>query len=208
MDLCSGGTGPIVLIQRELEESGQPVTVRITDKFPNYDALRKITLESGGKLEAVFEPVDATAVPAGLLGFRTLFNAFHHFPPDVARRIISDACRVGQPIGIFEMTERSVPKVLISFFASFISVFFFMPLMRPRRVSWWLCTYLVPVIPFVTGWDGLVSHLRAYTREELLALTGSQAGNRYDWEIGTVTVPNGMLDITYLIGIPSTAAQA
>lgn len=203
VDLCSGASGPMVLVQRELEASGQPVTVKITDKFPNREALRKVTEASGGKIEAVFESVDATAVSPDIFGFRTLFNAFHHFPPETARRILGDSCKLGQPIGIFEMTERSVHKVAISFFASAISVLFLMPYMRPRRVSWWLCTYFVPIIPVIVGWDGLVSHLRAYTTEELLALTPGQNGKEYDWEAGQVTVPSGMLDITYLIGIPN-----
>lgn len=30
-------------------------------------------------------------------------------------------------------------------------------------------TYFLPVIPFIVAWDGWVSHLRAYTPDELVA---------------------------------------
>ncbi len=52
------------------------------------------------------EPVDATAVPAELGGFRTLLGAFHHFPPDVARSILADAAQKRRGLAVLEYTER------------------------------------------------------------------------------------------------------
>ena len=44
-------------------------------------------------------------MPDELGGFRTLFNAFHHFPPERARAILEDAVHKGQGIGVFEFTR-------------------------------------------------------------------------------------------------------
>jgi hypothetical protein len=41
-------------------------------------------------------------------GFRTLFNAFHHFQPADAIAVLRDAARAGQPIGVFEIPDRSL----------------------------------------------------------------------------------------------------
>jgi len=53
------------------------------------------------------EPVDVTGVPDELVGFRTLFSAFHHFRPEQARAILGDAVRKHQGIAIFEGTYHS-----------------------------------------------------------------------------------------------------
>ena len=47
------------------------------------------------------------------------------------------------------------------------------PLARPFRLSRVALSYGAPLIPALFAWDGTVSALRAYTPEELLALTRS-----------------------------------
>jgi hypothetical protein len=56
------------------------------------------------------------------------------------------------------------------------------PRMRPFRWSRLLLTYLIPVIPLVVLWDGMVSCFRTRTPEELLALTSDFP--QYDWQAG------------------------
>ena len=53
------------------------------------------------------------------------------------------------------------------------------PRMRPFRWSRLLLTYLLPLIPLVVLWDGLVSCCRTRTPQELLALTKDFP--QYDW---------------------------
>jgi len=105
-------------------------------------------------------------------GFRTLFTAFHHFTPEQARGILADAMEQGQGIGIFEYTDRnflvwappsSGPLPALDHHAAPAAVSF-------RGLLW---TYLLPVIPLVAVWDGLVSCLRTYSPDELKVLTAS-----------------------------------
>jgi len=173
VDLCSGSSGPAI----------PDIPVILTDKF--------------GPIK-----VDARRVPAELTGMRTLFNSFHHFRPEEARRILEDACMCGQPIGVFEITSREWPKVLLSFPASFIGVYLLIWRMRPIRASWWILTWVIPVIPLVVGWDGLISHLRAYTRSEIEEMTCGLGGKGWTWEQGRVEAPRGGVRINYAIGRP------
>ena len=76
------------------------------------------------------------------------------------------------------------------------------PRMRPFRWSRLLLTYLLPVIPLVVLWDGLVSCLRTRTPEELLALTSSFP--HYDWQAGYARGQGTWLASVYLIGRPKT----
>lgn len=109
IDLCSGGTGPLLSLQKLLRTAhSQPLKVLLTDKYPNLPAFRRAAEASGGTVSFVDESVDATEVPEELAGFRTLFGSFHHFQPGVAREILRDVALKKQGIGVFEYTERNI----------------------------------------------------------------------------------------------------
>lgn len=195
VDLCAGASGPLLEIQRRLQQEGLQVQITLTDKFPNREAFERLKSEH---IDCVLESVDALDVPPSLMGFRTLFASFHHFPPDQARKLLEDAVRKNQGIGIFEFTERSwhtCAGLLLSPLAVWIAT----PFIRPfhwQRILW---TYLLPVIPVFIMWDGIVSNLRTYTPKELLELCESLP--EYRWEAGKAwTWP--VHRITYLIGLP------
>jgi hypothetical protein len=67
IDLCSGGGGPWLSLGRELEREG--LRIRLTDKFPNLPAFKRLEGASEG-IGYCSQPVDATDVPAELEGFR------------------------------------------------------------------------------------------------------------------------------------------
>lgn len=201
VDLCSGGGGPAATIADELAKRGRKVTVTLTDLYPNVPAFEHAARGSGGAVEGRAEPVDATAVPAELTGFRTMFNAFHHFPPEQARKILADAVARRQPIGVFEVVSREAPMLLGLLLAP-ITVTLSMPMWRPFRWPWVLWTWLVPAMqPFVL-WDGVVSWLRIYSVEELKVLVAQIDAPDWVWDIGTVKLGNAPLHGTYLVGYP------
>lgn len=187
VDLCSGSGGPWHSLRKALWRNHQYLPkVTLTDKFPTGDAIA----------------VCATDVPAELKGFRTLFNSFHHFRPEEAQAILCDAYKKQQPIAIFEFTERVPAKLAFCAITSFISVFPALFLMKARP-TWWLFTWLLPVIPIVVAWDALVSHLRSYSAGELLEMT-KEIGSGYAWEASKLRAPRGF-DVTCLIGCPQAA---
>jgi hypothetical protein len=207
VDLCSGSGGPVLLVQKALETRGISIPVLLTDKFPDTESMSALKRQGGEKVVPCFQSVDATSVPEDLTGFRTLFNSFHHFAPDAARGILEDARRNRQPVGIFEMTERTIPKLLLCFPASFFSVFPLIFRMRPHRWLWWFCTWVVPIIPLTVAWDGFVSHLRSYTRTEILLLIRGLSDDTWRWDMGKVRAPRGAIDVTFLIGVPVSPAD-
>jgi len=80
------------------------------------------------------------------------------------------------------------------------------PFIRPFRWSRLLWTYLIPLVPMVTLFDGLVSCLRTYSIEELRDLAARLDANDYLWDIGTVKSTSSPIPITYLIGVPNENA--
>ena len=202
VDLGAGGGCTALGLKPALDEAlGAPVTVVLTDKYPNLNAFAAVAARFPGEVEVVTESVDATSVPATLDGFRTLFTSFHHFEPQRARAILANAARSGRGIGVFEYTERrpllwTLPLILIPALIWCVT-----PFMRPltwRRVLW---TYLLPVVPLVAVLDGVVSVLRSYSPDELLRMVEGLDLDGYSWRVGRAR-SLAVSRVTYLIGLP------
>jgi len=205
VDLCAGGGGPTPAVIEALSKRGLNVDVTLTDLHPNLTAFRQMQAESGGKVRFSETPVDATAVPAELTGVRTVFNAFHHFPPALAKQILSAARRDRQPIVVVELVGRTVPMA-VGIVGAPISELFVTPFLRPLHWTSILFTYLVPVLPLVTWHDGVVSCLRVYSPTELEALVKDEQSP--DWKWSTRTVPlAGPAYATILIGEPVAVSR-
>jgi hypothetical protein len=141
-----------------------------------------------------------------LQGFRTLFTCFHHFRPDTAREILADAVRQRHGIGVFEATERRLSAILGMLLTPLV-VLLVTPAIRPFRWSRLFWTYLVPLVPLIVLFDGIVSCLRTYTPEELRSMVRDLGETEYEWEIGREPVPHSPSGVTYLIGWPHSAGQ-
>jgi hypothetical protein len=146
--------------------------------------------------------VDVAAVPADLLGFRTLFTSFHHFRPEQAKNILRDAVAHRQPIGIFEFTSRK-PKALMLMLLSPLAVWFMTPRAQNASLLKWVFTYPLPIIPLVVTIDGIISCLRTYSVNELkkMADAATEQASGYVWLAGEEQ--GSPFPITYLIGYPS-----
>ena len=203
LDLCSGSGGPWLTLLPELAKTG-PVDVLLTDLYPNADADETVRGRSGGRLRMHPSAVDATNVPPALDGVRTMFNAFHHFPPDRARAILADAVTKRRAIAIFEgASSRALAPVAMPIQLPAIALL--TPLVRPFRWSRLALTYLVPLIPLLVLFDGTMSFLRLYTEEERRELvSGVQGHEQFRWDIGSTKVRGTPFRIGHLVGVPRT----
>jgi len=208
VDLCSGGGGPWAELSRKLQSRhlpGDPPALRIwlTDKYPNFDAFQRVAAGSENHIAYYPGSVDAMAVPVELKGFRTMFTSFHHFSLEEARAILQNAVDAGEGIGIFEIIRRA-PSTIFLIVAWVLMLVVCTPWIRRFRWSRLLWTYLVPIIPLVLLFDGVVSCLRTYRPEELREIVGKLEASDYRWQIGEQL--SGRTPITYLIGCPPTSA--
>ncbi|KAI1436202.1 hypothetical protein GGR50DRAFT_652160 [Xylaria sp. CBS 124048] len=220
IDFCAGAGGPTPQIEKSLNwdlssqsSSSSPDGVKfvLTDLHPHVESWKQAASKSA-HLTYVPMPVDAAAAPPDLIeknkadgkGVFRLFNlAFHHFQDDLARAMLKNTVETSDGFGIFELQSRT--------FSSFVScslfgVFIF--LIAPF-LYWWspqvlFFIYIVPVVPFVLVFDGLVSSLRTRTADEVeLLLRTCGAADTSDWVVrsGSETFlwPSGHL--TWVIGI-------
>ena len=203
VDLCAGAGGPVDRLRMDLEAQGLAVHFTLTDRYPNISAFERAAHASGGHVTYVTDSVDARNVPDELRGVRTLFNAFHHFNPRDAVAVLRNAARARQPIGVFELPERSVVTLVPVVTITPLMVALATPFIRPFRWRRLLWTYVVPVVPLTCWWDGTVSMLRAYTVSELHQLANEVGVDEFSWRAGQVPVGSTPGKLTYLIGWPS-----
>ncbi|OTB11132.1 hypothetical protein K445DRAFT_322319 [Daldinia sp. EC12] len=167
----------------------------LTDLHPHVESWDAASKKSD-RLSYVARPVDAANAPADLLqryagksnggsgkGIFRLFNlAFHHFDDELARAILKNTVETSDGLGIFELQDRT-PTGLLTCFAFGFFIFLIAPLLywwSPMRLFW---VYVIPVVPFVLVFDGLISCLRTRTADEVEALLRTCGANSDGWEV-------------------------
>lgn len=206
VDLCSGGTGPWLRLQEHFKQAGWIVTIKLTDKYPLPEAVQKWSRAAIDGIEYLAEPVDALKVPDSLPGMRTLFEGFHHFRFTQARSILQDACQNKAAIGIFEASLKPALApflLLVAPLMTLLGYLFVTPFIKPRTLARFFWTYLIPIVPLATCWDGVISLLRVYSPQELQELTEQLQCAQYIWEIGQASTGTPLFEFTYLIGYPA-----
>ncbi len=207
LDLCSGSGEPVSIIIDALEEKELAVPEFIlSDLFPKKEAMLHIASRHPGRIRVIQEPVDATRVPEKIShDGRTFFSSFHHFRPSDALMILKDCIQKKKAVFIMEPFTRD--------FLTFVPIFklgkesyMANPFKTKQdRVLKFLFTFLLPILPVMGIWDGLVSVLRTYTERELTDLA-LEASTNYYWEYrGIPFSDNGLISVFW--GAPQKVNQ-
>lgn len=201
VDLASGGGGGILWINNALKKKFPDLKILLTDYYPNLQAF-EYTRNRTSNIEYIETPIDARDVPKELRGLRTQLLSFHHFTPVDATKILQNAVDTNNAIFIAEAQERTIAS-LLPMLISPIMVLITTPFIRPFKLKRILFTYIIPIIPLVVWWDGIISLLRTYSIKEMQQLINDLDNkNDYDWEIGKAR--SGPAVILYLLGTEKT----
>ncbi|MEX8548771.1 MAG: hypothetical protein V5804_14335 [Mucilaginibacter sp.] len=202
VDLGSGGGGPVLQVRQNLNLQNKQVAFILTDKFPNLDAWRYLRENTNQQIDFYPTSVDAENVPETLHGIRTLFSTAHHFRPAQIKAILQASVNQKQAICLFDGGDKNWFFLLGSLIVHPVVFFFCTPFLRPFKISRLVFTYLIPLIPLSTIWDGCVSLLRLYQPQEFLQLAQSIPTKTYTWKAGK-TKNNLGVHVAYLIGYPN-----
>jgi len=204
LDLCAGAGGPAVTLSHEAERLGlAPPRFLLTDLFPRVPLWTRAKQRRPSNIDFVPDSVDATCIPPSLSEgrARTIINAFHHFPPDLAQAILRDAVDNQAPLFISESFERD-PRGALPLIPIGIPSLLATPLLSPRdqmaKAAW---TWLTPIALAAGAWDAIVSTLRIYSEEDLRKLVAPFGGS-YQWTYGTYDYPFGGRGC-YFQGLPA-----
>jgi hypothetical protein len=125
--------------------------------------------------------------------------------PDAAKAILKDAFDRRRAICIFESGSSAKLLTAGMMVGVPVAVLALMPFARPFRWAYLLFTYLIPLVPLILLWDGMVSILRIYSPEQMKKLTEDLQAPDYAWEIGRIqlrAIPR--VGLPYLIGRPQS----
>lgn len=183
LDLCSGSGEPVSILLDALARTGTKAPrFVLSDLFPNVATMAGVASRHPGQVEVVGAPVDATDVPARVdRPARTVISAFHHFPPDLARRILADCVQKRRAVFVLEALRGDL-RSLLSILPAMTAAMLVNPLVARRdRLKKALCTFALPVVPLTGLWDAVVSDLRIYDERALRALV-EPLGGGFTWE--------------------------
>jgi hypothetical protein len=207
LELGAGAGGGTETVLAALRAQHLPTaTILLTDLYPQPAAWADVARRTGGAIRGHAAVVDALAVPADLPGFRVIFSAFHHFAPPQAEALLRNAVAGGVGIGVFEGAAKSWLEIGLALTVLPVAQLLLTPFFRPFRLSRLVFTYLLPIIPLATIWDGTVSILRMYPPDALLMLASrADPAGRYHWQAGQLRHWWGPR-VTYLVGWPVAPA--
>ena len=152
----------------------------MTDIHPHLPAWSSASKRSEN-LHYVTSSVDAANAPENLLelagtssgnkgkAFRLFSLAFHHFPDPLAIRILQNTLATSDGFAILELQGRDVGNLFTMFMMG-------PPLILGSWYWFWgqwahlFWTYILPVVPFVVVFDGIVSCLRTRRDREVMSL--------------------------------------
>ena len=184
LDLASGNGGPAETILASAQENriAMPMVV-LSDLYPDLAAFQRLKEAYPGRIDYAAEKTDAIAAPARA-ELVSICTAFHHFPPDLARKFMANVGEGSEGIFITEVFSRNLLSPLLpllNLFPLMVSCFF------ARRLSWRkiAITALVPIIPLMIMFDGIVSALRSYRAEEILEMVPEAQRREWQWESGS-----------------------
>ena len=203
LELGAGAGGGTEDLWRTLQAAGHPgLRVVLTDLYPQPAAWADLSQRTQGALRGEPQAVNALQVPAHLTGFRTIFSAFHHFAPPAATALLANAVQANAGIGVFEGAGRNWWEFVAAWTVLPLAQLLLTPFFRPFRFSRLIFTYLLPLIPLCTIWDGTVSLLRMYSPAQLLALARqADPQGLFAWQAGKKRHRWGP-QVTYLVGWP------
>ncbi len=191
LDLCAGAGGPAEILAEEMKRAGQhPPRFILSDLYPRIELWEVARAAHPDVIAFEPGPVDATRI-APELGrgrARAIINAFHHFPPEIARAILADAVEGSEGVFLSEGFERN-PLQFLNFAPYGLPALALGPILSPRdRVAKAIFTWASPIAVAASAWDGFVSTLRVYSEDELFAMV-APLGDRFRWEYRTYDYP-------------------
>jgi len=195
VDFCAGAGGPSPYIEhqinmRRLAVKKAPINFLLTDLHPHIDAWIPLA-ERSDTLNFIPQPVDAASPPPSVISsgssgsdvtttssariLRTFYLSFHHFDDKAAQAILKSTLETSDAFAIIELMDRRLFSLLLLLLEPLL-IYLVAPWWFVGDVRYLFFTFVIPLLPILMGWDGIVSLLRTRTFDEIIQLADSAMG--------------------------------
>ncbi len=209
LDLGSGNGGPAATMLKASEKTKMTMPhIILSDLHPDLGSFERLNREFPEKAGYRSDAVDALNLPdtndthPRLL---SICSAFHHFPPAQAAQLIQNATKHADGLFIMEVFTRNLvtpiqplfnllPLMLAPFFARRFSF---------KKV---LISTLIPILPLMIIFDGIISALRSYNEDEFFEMIPPETRETWHWEFGRQRYM-GIFSAPYFFGYRKTSPR-
>jgi hypothetical protein len=158
------GRAPLTkLLSEEAREAG--IRLVPCDLVPDVDLYEALERNNPNVVRPVYTPVDYSKEhDFGSNTLAVLVGTFHHIPPAARQKTLRALAKSASHIMVFEPLRNTPLSISLVFLS--VAPALLLPLSNLgsegtwRRILW---CWLVPVVPFVFVWDGVVSCLRQWS---------------------------------------------
>ncbi len=154
----------------------------LSDIYPNIESWKCLQKDFGSQAVSFYNmPVDFNHIPESAPRHWSIFTAFHHLSPPVAQNLINEAVARADSLLIAEVAKRTWLHIFIMILA--MPSHILAPLFsRHTSFKKILVTTIIPIVPLMITFDGVVSVLRAYSREEIIAMLPKNWQDNFELE--------------------------
>lgn len=158
---------------------GSGFTLIPCDLYPETDAWAELEKDFPDSVQPVYEPVDLMVHRDwGERSAVILCATLHHIPPGLRRETLLALHESADCVLIFEPVRKtpfSMFLVLFALIPALLTPVFHIS--RPGNLRRFLFCWLVPIVPLMFVWDGLVSCLRQWSHKEWTNFSDSLPDN-------------------------------
>lgn len=166
------GTAPITQALAG-SDSSEHLRLIPSDLYPEPTLWKKLENQHPKQVQPAYHPVDFTIPQQSVPGSSVVLSAtLHHIPTTQRMATLQALAESADLVLIFEPVQKNPVSMFLVLFAVIPALL--TPLARwtspgsVRRVLW---CWLVPIVPLMFVWDGLVSCIRQWNRAEWDAAT-------------------------------------
>lgn len=192
IEFCSGAGGPTPSIERiinrkRIQHGKKPIPFVMSDLHPDLDSWMALSTRSTGSLTFIPQSVDAVDPPVSAISnssarsrtdqgyrsntrvFRLYCLSFHHFDDETARKVLQSTMDTADGFAILELQDRYLSSFALML--GHVPLIFATSLFRYwRDVLMLLLVYVIPLVPAINTFDGIVSCLRTRNFREVIGL--------------------------------------
>lgn len=139
-------------------------------------------------------------------GIYTFVNHFHQLSVDEARGTLQSIVDRNQSVLVLEGNNDSLWQAFGMTIIVPLTVLLTAPFVRPFRIERIIFSYLIPILPLVTLYDGFIALFKLYNPQDLMELVSPLERPGYKWNAGKLENGRGG-KIIYLHGHPINQNQ-